>query len=91
MLRALVAGSALRCGLGGWARDEPIVDHEARYLDGHQWTASARVQQCSAGSCTERDITIPAQVPGDLISDLHTARLIGNPFHEVNWLNSSLW
>ena len=30
-------------------------------------------------------------VPGDLISDLEAAGLVGDPYFEVNWLNSSLW
>ena len=36
-------------------------------------------------------LTINASVPGDLITDLETAGLIGDPLHEVNFLNASLW
>ena len=28
--------------------------------------------------------SVPASVPGDLISDLHLAKLIPDPFYEVN-------
>ena len=34
---------------------------------------------------------IVGTVPGDLISDLEAAGLVGDPYFEVNWLNSSLW
>jgi len=36
-------------------------------------------------------LTIPGKVPGDLISDLYAAGQIGNPYYELNWLNSSVW
>ena len=31
------------------------------------------------------------RVPGDLISDLEKANLIGDPFYETNWRNATLW
>ena len=38
-----------------------------------------------------RSHTINASVPGDLITDLQTAGLIGDPLYELNFLNASLW
>lgn len=35
--------------------------------------------------------SITGTVPGDLITDLQNAGLIGDPLYELNWLNSSLW
>ena len=34
---------------------------------------------------------IPATVPGDLLTDLHAANLIGDPLLDTNFLNASLW
>ena len=36
-------------------------------------------------------VSIPATVPGDLISDLHAAGQIGDPLYEMNFKNSSIW
>lgn len=39
-----------------------------------------------------KDLSIAANVPGDLLSDLYKAGQIENPYYEDNWLvNSSLW
>jgi hypothetical protein len=38
-----------------------------------------------------KKISIPAKVPGDLITDLQAAGLVGDPLYELNWLNSSIW
>jgi hypothetical protein len=35
--------------------------------------------------------SITGTVPGDLITDLQNAGLIGDPLYELNWLNSSIW
>lgn len=35
--------------------------------------------------------SIRASVPGDLITDLEAAGLIGDPLYELNWQNASLW
>lgn len=51
---------------------------------GHVWTATA-TKGPNAG------ISIPAVVPGDLLSDLERAGLIGDPLYMLNFLNSSLW
>eukprot|EP00055_Hartaetosiga_balthica_P010760 m.47003 g.47003 ORF g.47003 m.47003 type:complete len:1028 (-) comp7303_c0_seq1:128-3211(-) len=60
--------------------DDPIVGDGMTSLDG-VWTASSSSAQLS----------IPAQVPGDLLSDLETAHIIGNPYYELNFLNFSIW
>lgn len=65
---------------GSGLRDNPIVGDEIRYLDG-KWLAST----------PGKHVAIPATVPGDLISDLHAADLVGNPLYELNWLNSTIW
>lgn len=38
------------------------------------------------------NITIPATVPGDLITDLQRAKVISDPWRDLTWIkNSSLW
>ena len=34
---------------------------------------------------------MPAAVPGDLVTDLQAAGLVGDPLYELNFLNASLW
>ena len=72
---ALLAGRVTADGL----RDHPIAGGELTYLDG-TWTAKS-----DAGH------EIAAQVPGDLLTDLQTAGLIGDPLYELNFKNASLW
>jgi hypothetical protein len=65
-------------------RDNPIVGDTITYLDnrgggGSAWTAATA------------EMTIPATVPGDLLSDLHAANAIGDPLYELNFKNSSIW
>ena len=36
-------------------------------------------------------LSIPANVPGDLITDLQNAKQIGDPLYEKTFLNSSIW
>ena len=36
-------------------------------------------------------LTVPASVPGDLLTDLQRAGVIGDPLREKNFLNDSLW
>jgi hypothetical protein len=38
-----------------------------------------------------RKVSIAATVPGDLITDLEAAGMVGDPLYELNWLNSSIW
>lgn len=64
-------------------RDAPIVaSSPSFYLDNLTWTAT----EASLG------VSIPATVPGDIISDLQNAGVIGDPYYELNFLdNSTLW
>ena len=57
-------------------RDPPIVGDVPKpntYLDSDKWTARAGT------------VSIPSTVPGDLITDLQRAGMIGDPMHGVNW------
>lgn len=40
---------------------------------------------------SEAPLIIPAMVPGDLITDLQRSGLVGDPYYELNFFNSSLW
>jgi hypothetical protein len=52
------------------------------YLDSAAWTAA----EASLG------LSVAATVPGDIISDLHRAGVIGDPFFERTWIdNRTLW
>jgi beta-mannosidase len=68
-----------------------LVDHAIAgtslpvYLDSETWTASTTFQ----GATTPT--VIRATVPGDLITDLQMAGMIGDPLYEMNWKNYSLW
>lgn len=76
LLALLAVCAAARPGLV----DHPIAGDSAVYLDGSDWTTTA------AGVAT-----IPATVPGDLLSDISAAGLVGDILYEINWLNSSIW
>jgi hypothetical protein len=45
----------------------------------------------SASPSEGRHVSIPAQVPGDLITDLQLSGLVGDPLYELNFLNASIW
>ena len=63
-------------------RDAPFATScGPMYIDG-TWTASE----------AQLGITIPAAVPGDVITDLQSAGVIGDPYYELNLLdNRTLW
>ena len=66
-------------------RDRPPVGQTLRYLDG-VWSAS------SSGGSTGMEHKINASVPGDVISDLEAAGLIGDPWFETNWRDDAgMW
>ena len=67
-------------------RDHPIAAESVVYLDGTDWVA---ISPGTGNKIQSEAITIPASVPGDIISDLYRAGRIGNPYFELNWLNSS--
>lgn len=71
---------AAACGEG--LRDNPIVGDVVTYLDG-VWSLE--------GSGPGFQQVIRANVPGDLLTDLQTAGLIGDPLYELNFKDASLW
>ena len=64
-------------------RDSPIAaSSPPLYLDGGGWSARE----------ASLNLTIPATVPGDVITDLQRAGVVGDPWYELNWLdNRTLW
>ena len=72
-------------------QDAPVVGGGTLLLDGAGWVARTVDGGGGGGGVGGGGITIPATVPGDIVSDLHRAGLIGNPYYEMNWLNSSMW
>lgn len=82
-------------------RDKPIAGDSLDYLDSResdlQWTASANIRihkfREGSGVLTHDSIpiSIPAAIPGDLISDLFASGQIGDPLYELNFKNSSIW
>jgi beta-mannosidase len=62
--------------------DHVIAANAPVYLDSESWVAS---------SASPTPLEIRATVPGDLITDLQLAGLIGDPLYELNWKNSTLW
>jgi beta-mannosidase len=77
---ALFVIAAVRADLS--LRDAPITTSlPPYYLDG-AWTAT----EATLG------LSIPATVPGDIITDLQRAGVVGDPWYELNWLdNRTLW
>ena len=62
--------------------DDPRIPGTIIELSGSQWTASSPSQ----------GLTMPARVPGDVISDLFRAGVIPEPLYELNWIhNASIW
>jgi beta-mannosidase len=77
VLAALAAFGSVRAGS---LADHPVVGDSIIYLDG-MWKANNDAL----------GLSINAGVPGDLLTDLQTAGLIGDPLYELNFKNSSLW
>jgi hypothetical protein len=61
--------------------DAPMAAAAVSYLDGEDWVATA------AGP--NPPPPVGATVPGDVISDLQRAGVIGDPNFELNWLTES--
>ena len=68
---ALAALGALVCGAG--LLDEPLLGDAVQLLDGGLWTATNNIT------------SIPATVPGDLVTDMQRAGVIGDPLYERNF------
>lgn len=59
--------------------DHPIATSgDPIYLDGDDWIAFDGASSSS--------LTIPASVPGDIITDLQLAKIIEDPYYELNWI-----
>ena len=81
LLAALAAASASAVALRDGLVDNPIATGIApQYLDGEGWTLSN-----SNGS-----IVVGASVPGDIITDLEAASVVGDPLYERTWKNA-IW
>ena len=48
-------------------------------------------QKCTDDSEVENGITVPATVPGDLVTDLQRAGVIGDPYFNNSYLNASIF
>ena len=60
--------------------DYSITADSIQYLDSEEWTATSDLG------------TIRAKVPGDLITDLQNAGMMGDPLYELNWLKyQDMW
>ena len=59
--------------VGAGMRDEPLLADALQLLDGGAWTA------------TDNATSLPASVPGDLVTDLQRAGVIGDPLYELNF------
>ena len=89
-LAILAAPSLTAADVG--LRDAPIASSSPpTYLDG-QWTASSGAPLTGARAAAKINISVPAWVPGDLLTDLYKAGVIRDPWLDITWLdNSSLW
>ncbi len=87
LLPLLVATVTISICAGAGLRDHHIEGDSIISLDtadnANGWTATA-----SGG---RGPLRINATVPGDLITDLQVAGLIGDPLYELNWKNATLW
>jgi hypothetical protein len=76
--------ASVRAALGQLTPDAPwgLPLGSLQYLSssaGTSWQATS----------TLHGLTVPATVPGDLISDLQRAGVVGDPFYELGWLNTT--
>ena len=92
LLLILLAGQQHgRCSASGLV-DNPIAAATIQYLDGRHWTAELLHKQLSpTPSSSTPLLSIPATVPGDVITDLQAAGKVGDPLFELNFKNASLW
>ena len=81
VLAAALASASAAVALRDGLVDNPIMTGIApQYLDGEGWLLSN-----ANGS-----IVVGASVPGDIITDLEAASVIGDPLYERNWKNA-IW
>ena len=80
-LCSLAAAATVLGGVCAAAFEAPIAGDAAQTLDGLAWSAVS-----SSGQ------RVPAQVPGDLISDLARAGVIADPWKDLTWREQAgLW
>lgn len=84
MSRALLAALLCAAALGQLTPDAPwgLPAGSIQYLSssaGAAWTVSSALHA----------ISVPSTVPGDLVTDLQASGVIGDPFYELGWLNST--
>ena len=100
LLLSLLSSTVCR---GAGLVDNPIVGDVIQYIDstaaGAKWVASAYTQgrfPTSHSSPTplqpppKAEFVVNARVPGDLITDLQNAKLVGDPLFETNFLNATM-
>jgi hypothetical protein len=93
MLLMVLCATVLLCQ-GQLPATPPVVgDAGAPFsLDAVCLAATNRGCQLWRASSAAAELTLPASVPGDLISDLHMSGIIGDPWFETTFLdNSSVW
>ena len=79
---ALATAAAALAAADPGLRDHPIESAKApTYLDG-QWTATSGAP---LGSAPPINISVPAWVPGDLLTDLQKAGVIPDPWLDITW------
>lgn len=72
-------------------RDHPVVGDAVTYLDNRGGGGSGGWTAAAAVTPDHPPLIVPATVPGDLLSDLHAAGVIGDPLYELNFKNASIW
>lgn len=80
-MRPLLAAMSVATAVAAGLVDDPIAsDAPALYLDGNAWTADN-------GNGT----VVEGNVPGDLVTDLQKAGVIGDPLYENNFAGPNVW
>lgn len=84
---ALLATASAQLPRGGLLPAElPVGATVTEYLT----SGSSTTPGCSwTVSSAQWGINVPAILPGDLLSDLAAAGIIGDPWYELNWLNTT--
>ena len=79
MLRLVAAAAGLSLATAAGLVDHPIVGDALTYLDGADWKVAATEPGHLDDASAPALWTMPGKVPGDLLSDLEAADLIGDP------------
>ena len=57
----------------------------------HRLTNQSGKTACNIGAIGSSPLAVPATVPGDLVTDLQRAGVVGNPLFNTNFQNSTAW